>query len=247
MKSLQNAPYAPTQDPIEVVYEDADLAVIIKPSNLLTVPGRGPEKQDCAETRLRAGGRAFVRAAHRLDQDTSGLVIFGLSPQGHRAANMMFEARGVAKRYAALCWTNADKLPENDVNYADNGVGIERQNANNMRNTWLIDLPLCLDWPNRPRHHVNLTQGKPSQTGVSVQACLPNDPADTIRVDLTPITGRSHQLRVHLSHTHFPICGDPLYGKKDDGFDRLCLHATHLCFDHPLTGERLSFDSPAPF
>ena len=222
MNSLQNAPYQPTDAPVRVVFEDDDLAVVVKPANLLTVPGRGPEKRDCAEQRLKDQGRAFVRAAHRLDQDTSGLIIFGLSPRGHRAANMMFEARSVQKRYVALCHGT---VPTD-------------------QDTWLIDLPLLLDWPNRPKHQVNFEAGKPSQTEVSLVEQL----AEMCRLDLRPITGRSHQLRVHLAHTGLPICGDPLYGSEGfDGYDRLHLHACHLAFDHPLTGEPLCFDDPAPF
>lgn len=223
MKSLQNAPYTPTADAVQVVYEDADLLVAVKPANLLTVPGRGPEKADCAESRLRAGGRAFVRAAHRLDQDTSGLVIFGTSPAGHRAANMMFEARVVEKRYEALCWAQAE-LPGQ---------------------SWEIDLPLILDWPNRPKHIVDFDSGKPSQTGVEMIESLTADPEGTVRLSLTPITGRSHQLRVHLAHTGLPICGDPLYG--NDEMARLHLHAKFLAFEHPLTGQALKFENNPQF
>lgn len=225
MNSLQNAPYAPTDEAIEILYEDEDLAVIVKPANLLTVPGRGDHKRDCAEQRLKDLGHGFVRAAHRLDQDTSGLLIFGLSKAGHRAASMMFEARQVEKRYEALCWVTA--RPENAE--------------------WTIDLPLMLDWPNRPKHIVDFDAGKPSQTGVRVLESAETDLPDTLRLRLTPITGRSHQLRVHLSHTDLPICGDPLYGRPEDGFDRLCLHAKFLKFRHPLTDARLEFESPAPF
>jgi len=221
--SLQNAPYSPTSAPVEVVYEDADILVAVKPANLLTVPGRGPEKADCAESRLKAGGRAFVRAAHRLDQDTSGLVIFGTSPAGHRAANMMFEARVVKKRYEALCWAKGELPGE----------------------SWEIDLPLILDWPNRPKHIVDFENGKPSQTRVEAMEPLPSDPEGTARLALTPITGRSHQLRVHLAHTGLPICGDPLYG--EDQAKRLHLHAKSLAFTHPLKGKALSFESKAPF
>jgi len=226
MNSLQNAAYRPTTDPVEVLYEDADLAVVVKPANLLTVPGRGPLKQDCAEQRLKDQGRPFVRAAHRLDQDTSGLLIFGLSAAGHRAANMMFEAREVEKRYEALCWGQPQDPSQ----------------------AWTIDLPLILDWPNRPRHVVDFETGKPSQTRVT---CLPRQQEDAegaCRLALEPLTGRSHQLRVHLSHTGLPICGDPLYGRgPGDPYGRLCLHATQLSFRHPMTGQALDFSSPAPF
>ena len=223
--ALQSAPYRPTDDPIEVIYSDADLAVIIKPANLLTVPGRGPDKVDCAERRLRALGHDFVRAAHRLDQDTSGLLIMGLSPAGHRAANMMFEARALEKRYEAVCW----------VKKAISGKH------------WEIDLPLKLDWPNRPRHKVDFESGKPSRTAVELIDLAMGDEGSesTARLRLTPLTGRSHQLRVHLSHTGLPICGDPLYGQ--DALGRLHLHATQLSFVHPLTGKPLTFQAPAPF
>ena len=205
-----------------LIYQDADLAVVVKPPNLLTVPGRGPDKADCAETRLRDQGHAFVRAAHRLDQDTSGLLIFGLSPAGHRAASMMFAARQVEKRYQALAW---ETIPH-------------------PRDTWTIDLPLSLDWPHRPKHKVDQTKGKPAQTQVRVRHRPPNAP---LRLDLIPLTGRSHQLRVHLSHTGLPICGDPLYGPPKDGYPRLCLHASHLRFNHPLTSKRLEFKSTPDF
>ena len=209
-----------------ILFEDEDLAVVVKPANLLTIPGRGPAKQDCAQTRLEADGRAFVRAAHRLDQDTSGLVIFGLSPAGHRAANMMFEARKVTKGYTALCWGQPPA----------------------GRTRWTIDLPLLIDWPNRPKHQVNFSEGKPAQTQVSLCPSSPGqETPGTSRFTLVPITGRSHQLRVHLSHQGLPICGDSLYGPADDPTPRLCLHACDLSFVHPLTGERLRFSSPAPF
>ena len=222
MNASQSAPYIPNSSSLVIKYQDADLAVVVKPPNLLTVPGRGPEKADCAENRLRAQGHRFVRAAHRLDQDTSGLLIFGLSAAGHRAANMMFEARKVEKVYEALVW---ETRPEPRIN-------------------WLINLPLGLDWPNRPKHMVDNVRGKPSQTQVKRVDRLPNG---QLRLHLTPITGRSHQLRVHLAHTDLPICGDPLYGRPGDGFSRLCLHASYLRFDHPLRGTPLVFESLAEF
>ena len=215
-------PYCPSDAPVRVLFEDADLAVVVKPTNLLSVPGKGKEKRDCAERRLFLDGRKFVRAAHRLDQDTSGLLIFGMSPEGHRAASMMFEARGVTKTYEAKC---AIVNPPADK-------------------SWLIDLPIALDWPNRPKHHVDFETGKPSQTHVEV---LESD-GEHVRVRLTPITGRSHQLRVHLAHVGLPILGDTLYNEAlDPSHTRLCLHAKSLEFTHPLTGEAMAFDDPTPF
>jgi len=220
VKSTQNVSYVPNPAPIEVIYEDSDIAVVVKPNNLLTVPGRGPDKSDCAEARLKQKGYKFVRAAHRLDQDTSGLVIFGLTPEGHRAANMMFESKKVTKYYEAIVTGS----PTTD------------------KDEWLIDLPLALDWPNRPKHIVDFKQGKPSQTLVKIIERY----SGKTRLLLKPITGRSHQLRVHLSYEGTPIYGDPLYGTTIDS-NRMCLHACRLIFDHPLCGDRINLRSPALF
>lgn len=214
------SPYHPTNAPVEVLYEDEDILVVIKPANLLTVPGRGAEKKDCAEYRLFKDGRKFVRAAHRLDQDTSGILVFGASPAGHRALSMMFEARAVSKTYEAVC----------------------RPLAPLAQQQWTIDLPLALDWPNRPKHHVD-PAGKPAQTGVEVLA----ERDGLAHLRLTPITGRSHQLRVHLAHTDLPILGDPLYSPPEAAGERLHLHACGLSFEHPFTQEALAFTSPPPF
>lgn len=215
-------PYDPTNEPVRVLFEDADLAVVVKPANLLSVPGRGHEKQDCAERRLFLDGRTFVRAAHRLDQDTSGLLIFGLSPAGHRAASMMFEARAVQKVYEAKCHVLTPP----------------------QQTKWRIDLPIALDWPNRPIHRVDHEIGKPSQTDVEILGTE----TTSVRLQLWPITGRSHQLRVHLAHIGLPILGDTLYASTDcPAFDRLCLHAKSLTFTHPITSQDMAFDDPAPF
>ena len=206
---------------IEIVIIDDDFVVAHKPSGLLSVPGRGPEKADCLSARVQA---EFPEAlvVHRLDMETSGLMVFARSLGAQRALNRAFEQRRVDKYYVAIV------------------TGI----VENEQGT--IDLPLICDWPNRPRQMVDHATGKPSTTHYVV---LARDVALTqTRVGLTPITGRSHQLRVHMASLGHAIIGDSLYSATPppEG-QRLLLHAAKLSFPHPVSGEPVNCESALPF
>lgn len=210
--------YDPPDGPIPVLHRDAHLLVVDKPAGLLTVPGKGPDKADCLIARLRAD-HPGIRLVHRLDTDTSGVIVFALTPAAQAHLGRQFEHRRTGKTYVARLWGRLAP---------DEG---------------LVDLPIGVDWPNRPRQHVTET-GRPAQTGWRV---LASSDAET-RVALTPLTGRSHQLRVHMAALGHPILGDPLYA---DGlaraFPRLMLHATELTLLHPDGGARVAFRSEPPF
>ena len=214
--------YNPPPHPLDIVYLDATLLVLNKPSGLLSVPGRGEAKRDCLATRVQ---EVFPEAlvVHRLDMETSGLMIMARTQDMHRRLSRMFEKRQVEKGYIALV---AGRL---------------------RRQSGVIDLPLICDWPNRPRQMVDLSLGKAARTRYRVMEFDPA--ADTTRVELKPETGRTHQLRVHMLALGHPIVGDSLYGNGDKPApsDRLRLHASALSFCHPHTGEMLELGSPTPF
>lgn len=202
----------------ELVFQDGSLLVAVKPAGLLAVPGRGEEKQDCLSTRLQ---KMFADAlvVHRLDMATSGLMVFARGAEMQRRLSRLFHDRKVEKRYvAAVKGELAPALGE-------------------------IALPLASDWPNRPKQKVDHQIGKRSLT--RYQVLTYNAESDASRVELEPVTGRTHQLRVHLAEVGHPIVGDALYGGAES--PRLLLHAGLLAFDHPVTGERLRFASEAPF
>jgi len=212
----------PALDPL---YADDTLLVFDKPSGLLAVPGRGADKQDCLSARVQA---CYPDAliVHRLDLATSGLMVMARGAAVQRALSQAFAAREVMKRYIAVVSGRLEAPPE--------GWGI-------------IDLPIIVDWPNRPLRMVDHQIGKPSLTRWRV---LGHDASGTCtRVELEPVTGRSHQLRVHLRELGHPILGDALYAPPDVQAlaSRLLLHAGSLGFMHPLTGARLTFESPVPF
>ena len=188
-----------------------------KPTGLLCVPGRGPDKQDCL---LRRVQERFPEAlmVHRLDMDTSGLVLFARTAEVQRALGRLFEQREVAKTYIALV------------------EGVVGEDAG------VIEFPLRKDMAQRlpPRHLVDCVRGKWAVTEWKVL----ERGADTTRLALFPRTGRSHQLRVHLRAIGFPIVGDPIYGTPGP---RLMLHAEELAFPHPLTGAPVRLESTAPF
>lgn len=197
--------------------------VIDKPAGMLSVPGKGPEKADCAVARVQKmfPGATGPLVVHRLDMDTSGLLVFGLDAEAQRALSMQFERRTVDKRYIALL------------------AGEIEHNAGE------IDLPIRADLENRPMQIHDSDRGKPSCTRYRVLERA----AGVTRVQFAPITGRSHQLRVHAAHElglAAPILGDVLYGDPTSA-PRLMLHATELSFDDPATGERVTAESPAPF
>lgn len=212
----------PARGAPEIVYVDAALLVVNKPAGLLSVPGRGEDKQDCLTRRLQA---EFPDAlcVHRLDMHTSGLMVLARGKAMQRQLSKAFASRQVDKRYLAVV---AGQLP------AESGE---------------IDLPLSADWPRRPRQKVDRLGGKPSLTRYRL---LAHDPAaNRSRIALLPQTGRTHQLRVHLLALGNPIIGDALYGSADQTAcgGRLLLHADSLAFAHPESGEALRFLSPAPF
>jgi tRNA pseudouridine32 synthase / 23S rRNA pseudouridine746 synthase len=210
---------------IELLYVDASVLVLDKLSGLLAVPGRGVDKQDClsARVQIRYPDALIV---HRLDMATSGLMVMARGADAQRALSRAFAAREVSKRYIAVVAGRLEAPPE----------------------AWgTIDLPIIVDWPNRPLRMVDYQLGKPSLTRWRV---LGYDATGTCtRVELEPVTGRSHQLRVHLRELGHPILGDALYAPPDVQAlaNRLLLHAGSLGFAHPVTGEALVFESPVPF
>jgi len=205
-----------------LIHVDRSLIVANKPTRLLSVPGRGPDKQDCLVVRLQV---EFPDAliVHRLDYDTSGLIVLARGKQMHRALSILFQDRHVEKRYVAV---------------------IDGQPADASGE---VDLPLIVDWPNRPLHKVDFELGKPALTLYRV--ICHDTVRNASRVALIPETGRTHQLRVHMQALGHPILGDPLYASGDAQAkaDRLLLHAEYLAFAHPVTGKALSFTCNAPF
>jgi tRNA pseudouridine32 synthase/23S rRNA pseudouridine746 synthase len=209
-----------------LVYVDEHLLVLEKPAGLLAVPGRGEDKQDCLARRAQALWPDAL-AVHRLDMATSGLFVMARGKAVQRQLAAAFEHRRVHKRYVAVV---AGRLAAP----AGDGWGV-------------IDLPLMADWPRRPLQKVDVEHGRPSTTRWRVLADASLQEAT--RVELEPVTGRSHQLRVHLREIGHPILGDALYAPADVAAraPRLLLHACELAFAHPATGDALHFESRVPF
>lgn len=217
----------PSWPGIDLVYADESVLVLNKPAGLLSVPGRGEDKQDCLSRRVQ---QHFPDAliVHRLDMATSGLMLMARGTARQRALGKSFEHREVRKRYMAM--VDGRLLP------AENADG------------WgLIDLPIVVDWPRRPLRIIDAVLGKPSQT--RWQALAFDEGTNSTRVALEPITGRSHQLRVHLKALGHPILGDRLYAPEavQARATRLLLHACALQFSHPDSGALLSFESAPGF
>ena len=215
---------------VRLLHADAFLLVLDKPSGLLSVPGRGEDKQDCLSARVQA---AFPDAliVHRLDQATSGLILMARGAAMQRALSRSFETREVGKRYLAVV---SGHLPAPSDPNAPDGWG-------------LIDLPIIVDWPHRPLRIIDAERGKPSQTRWRVLAH--DTAANTTRVELEPVTGRSHQLRVHLKALGHPILGDALYAPEtvQAAAPRLLLHACALHFTHPANCIAMQFESTPGF
>jgi len=214
--------HPPPPVPLELLHVDEFLLVINKSAGLLTVPGRGPEKQDCLLSRLQQI-HPEARVVHRLDMETSGIVLFARDTDTQSRLGKQFAGREIDKTYVAI-------------------VHGQPQPAQGE-----IDLPLIADWPNRPKQKVDHELGKSSRTHYRVLDS--DDVSGTSRVELKPVTGRSHQLRVHMMSLGHPIVGDRLYGQEneiDDG-NRLMLHASELVFTHPRTGAVIRIESAAPF
>ncbi len=216
---------------IHTVYADNDLLVLNKPAGLLSVPGRGEDKQDCLSRRVQ---QLYPDAlvVHRLDMATSGLLLMARGSTMQASLNRLFACRAVHKRYVAVV--------EGDL-HANQSVPADREGWH------LIDLPIAIDWPRRPLRTVNISCGKPSQTRWRWVCCYPN--LNATRIELEPVTGRSHQLRVHLQALGHPILGDGLYapGSVQAKAPRLLLHAAVLAFVHPLNQQPLKFECSADF
>lgn len=213
--------YRPPETPdLNLVHADDHILLFSKPSGLLSVPGKPREHRDCLETRAQAR-YPEARLVHRLDMETSGLILMGRGASAHRYLSIGFERRLVEKTYSALVYGRLTPCEGR------------------------IDLPLICDWPNRPRQMVDFERGRASTTRWRVLEFQ----GDRTRVSLMPQTGRSHQLRVHLASLGHPILGDTFYAheKALAAADRLMLHAEVLSFKHPRDGLRVSFRDPVPF
>ncbi len=211
--------YDPPQGEIPVIHADHEILVVDKPAGLLSVPGKGPELADCLIARLTA---AFpeVLLVHRLDRDTSGVMVFALTPHAQRHLGLQFEKRQVRKTYVAR--VAGDLQP---------GSGT-------------VDLPLTVDWPNRPLQKVDHAEGRPAVTDWKVQRRAEGE----TRVRLFPKTGRSHQLRVHMQSLGHPILGDPLYAPDTAAeHPRMMLHAEELRLRHPDGGAGVKYRAKPPF
>ena len=210
----------PTQPWLDMLYQDKDLLVLNKPSGLLTNPGRGAHLADCLLTRVQ---QQYPQAllVHRLDMATSGVVVMALRRKAEAALKQQFADRSVNKRYLALVWGQL------------------------TRSEGTVDLPLMADSANPPKQKVCFTGGKAAITHYRLLQQLP----DRALVELKPITGRSHQLRMHMLALGHPILGDPLYASdaQQAMADRLLLHAQWLELPHPVTGQPMAFSSHCPF
>jgi tRNA pseudouridine32 synthase/23S rRNA pseudouridine746 synthase len=202
-----------------VIYIDDHILVAVKPAGLLSVPGRLPENKDCLITRLQVDYPDAL-TVHRLDMATSGLMIFARGAEAHRTLSKAFAERQVSKRYIAVV-------------------------AGELTGDGEVDLPLITDWPNRPRQKVDYDIGKPSLT----RWCALAYEEGMTRVELEPVTGRSHQLRVHMMAIGHPILGDVFYAPPEIErlSPRLLLHACRLSLPHPVSGEVMDFRSAALF
>ena len=214
--------YNPPQEPwLDLVYRDDYIAVVNKPSGLLSVPGNQPQYYDSAMSRVKEK-YGFCEPAHRLDMATSGILLFALSKAADRELKRQFREREPKKYYQALVWGHVEQ---------DHGV---------------VELPLICDWENRPRQKICFERGKRAVTFYDVLQRYPNN---TTRTKLTPITGRSHQLRLHMLALGHPILGDKFYAHPQAKAlsPRLCLHAESLQIQHPITGETMGFTAPVGF
>lgn len=209
-----------SREPIDILHDDAHLLLVRKPDLLLSIPGRHPLNRDCLITRLQRDYPG-ARIVHRLDLDTSGIMVIPLTRECHAHISRQFQQRRVEKTYTAIVWGEPA---------ADSGE---------------IDLPIAPDWANRPRQVISRARGKAALTRYRVIERL----GDRSRLELSPVTGRSHQLRIHLRELGHPILGCDLYAHEQAlaMAGRLMLHATSLAFEHPHTGEWLHGESPPDF
>jgi tRNA pseudouridine32 synthase / 23S rRNA pseudouridine746 synthase len=211
--------YDPPDTPLSILYEDDSVIVVDKPAGLLTVPGKLENRQDCLITRLQSA-RWNALTVHRLDCDTSGVIIFARTKQAQGFLGQEFEQRRAQKTYIA------------------------RLKGRMATDSGIVDLPLGSDWEYRPRQKVDHAKGRPAVTDWQVI----NRTDHETRVRLTPHTGRSHQLRVHMLALGHPILGDQIYAPETlANHNRLMLHAEILSLHHPVTKNRVTFTSPTPF
>ncbi|MBU2894162.1 bifunctional tRNA pseudouridine(32) synthase/23S rRNA pseudouridine(746) synthase RluA [Colwellia sp. D2M02] len=217
--------YTPPMSPyLDIIYQDSDIVIINKTSGILSVPGRLPEHQDCLQNRVQ---RVLPTATivHRLDMATSGLMLLALNKPAHVAISRQFEKRQTQKSYIARVY----------------GQVAQDQGS--------VDLPLICDWPNRPKQMVDHDYGKAALTHYKVLSRDTSNERNSTLVELSPVTGRSHQLRVHMLALGHPILGDRLYANPQALAlsPRLQLHALSLSFTHPSTQAQVSFNAPCPF
>jgi tRNA pseudouridine32 synthase/23S rRNA pseudouridine746 synthase len=213
-----------------VLHADDWLLAVDKPAGMLSVAGRGPAGEDCLHARLRQGWPDAM-VVHRLDMATSGLIVFARGEKAQRALSIAFAGRAVDKRYVAI-------------------VAGKPEPANVDAEGWaLIDLPLAADWPARPRQKVDAVNGRPSLTRWRIARDARCARDGGTRLELQPVTGRSHQLRVHLAAIGHPILGDALYAPEPAAraAPRLLLHAQSLALAHPADGRPLAWRCDAPF
>ncbi|MGQ0286901.1 bifunctional tRNA pseudouridine(32) synthase/23S rRNA pseudouridine(746) synthase RluA [Pasteurellaceae bacterium 22721_9_1] len=211
----------PTEPWLDIIYRDNYILLVNKASGLLSVPGNRPEYYDSAMSRVKEK-YGFCEPAHRLDMATSGILLFAMSKAADSELKRQFRERETEKHYQALVWGHVKQ---------DKGI---------------IDLPLICDWENRPRQRIDFVLGKKAITEFEVLERLPNN---STRVKLTPITGRSHQLRLHMLALGHPILGDKFYShpQAKSMSPRLCLHAESLTIAHPITKEKMTFYCEADF
>src|SRR6185437_11178771 len=217
----QSYDYQPPMEPyLSVIYADEDILVVDKPSGLLSVAGKDPALADCLARRAEERFPG-ARIVHRLDKDTSGVMVLGLSKRAISGLGIQFEKRQTKKAYVARVWGELEG------------------------ETGRVDLPLAVDWENKPRQRVDFEQGRVAQTYWRVLARAPG----ITRVALVPRTGRTHQLRVHMMAIGHPILGDAFYatGAAKTAAERLQLHAEQLSFTHPGDGRVRDFVVPTPF
>jgi len=218
--------YQPPMRPyLDIVYQDNDIVVLNKPSGLLTVPGRLPEHQDCLQNRV-LKVLPTVTIVHRLDMATSGIILMALNKPAHVAISRQFEKRLTQKSYIARVFGKIEKL------------------------TGAVEQPLICDWPNRPKQKIDYENGKAALTHYKVLSYHENMANQTTTlVELTPVTGRSHQLRVHMLSLGHPILGDRLYAHEQalTMSNRLLLHAEMLQISHPVSAQTLTFSKACPF
>jgi len=219
----KHRPYEPpATSPLIHLYTDEFLIVVEKPAGLLSVPGRSTDKQDCLMSRIKVEYPEALNV-HRLDMDTSGIMLIARNPDMQRHLSHLFQIKNINKQYIAVV------------------SGIIKHESG------IIDLPLNSDWPNRPKQIIDYKNGKPAQTFYQV---IDYDTKNkTTRVRLFPKTGRTHQLRVHMLALNHPVLGDRLYASQQivAQANRLLLHASRLSFTHPISGQLITISSKPSF